>query len=336
MDLDLLENKSWHIKDISFVFVLKITFLCLLLDSNMLKRKKKKSKGNNSFVSKYSKDEKQESVSSICFRFLTFNVWGLPWPISRKSSRFKDIASYSPQTGADVICFQEVFSSEPIKQLSTMSEYPYHCWGSEAGNGQLSSGLLIVSKHPIKKTDSFVFECCGGGLDTLARKGVLYAEIHPQNKNNEITLHVFNTHLDSGEDRKAEETRVNQVDELMQFVKLQMTPKKEQADEKRVERNDLVLVMGDFNCEPGSKPHHLMQQIPLLSHSITKTTTLTDTENVYYLPTFPETNQRLDYVFTASLSSSFIIKQSGLVFREKVKGRFLSDHFAVFADIEIK
>ena len=91
----------------------------------------------------FSADAGERSV-----RVLSYNVWGLPAPLTSKPSRFKDLKARVPDAGADVIAFQETFATKS-HVLAEMPSYPHRAWGPAPSKGKLASGLLIVSRFPI-------------------------------------------------------------------------------------------------------------------------------------------------------------------------------------------
>ncbi len=117
----------------------------------------------------------------------------------------------------DVLLLQEAFASDipimdnsPLLYLLKNSPYPYFVQGPQARvknvaeaafaylfhiPGIVDSGLVILSKYPIRRRGRKAFFKCRG-TDCLANKGILYAQI--QLPGVEHTIDIFNTHYQAG------------------------------------------------------------------------------------------------------------------------------------------
>jgi len=135
--------------------------------------------------------------------------------------------------GYDAILFQETFASGRTAMLAKLAqEYPYQTYipiGS--GFNIYDSGILVASRHPIVKTDHFIYPSCTG-IDCFADKGVIYAEILKNGK----AYHVTSTHTASFDTDAARDMRQQQFKQIRALV-----------DKQNIPSFDAVLMGGDFN-----------------------------------------------------------------------------------------
>jgi endonuclease/exonuclease/phosphatase family metal-dependent hydrolase len=112
-----------------------------------------------------------------------------------------------------------------------------------------SGGVMIFTKYQIIKEKQFIFpESCH--TDKLASKGIVYAQIQ---KNNNL-IHVFATHLQAWNDKKANQIREKQLQYIKKFIRLQYIPK-----------NHIVILGGDFNINYNSEQYKILHNIIHLS-----------------------------------------------------------------------
>jgi len=256
--------------------------------------------------------------------FMSFNIWGLPWPLTTNPSRFRsivDVLTFHSEL-ADVIGFQEVFCNEAKEALKHLTfVYPYHSYHQmtpmKSDSSLLSSGLLIVSKFPIVDVDFLTYKNCSG-FDCFAQKGAQKVTLCLPNH---LYVDVFNTHLESGNNEKSKAIRLNQIDQLLSFMNntRQVLPFSER-----------LILLGDFNAPPFSDEYL----------AITKNGFF-DTEccPVKHPPSFANPEQRIDFIFTSSSFSPYdhstnrrlSLRRSGVL---TDKHSQLSDHFAIVAEFQ--
>jgi len=200
---------------------------------------------------------------------MTYNVEGLPWPVrSGRGEALKKIghelaAMRSKGIEPDVVLLQEGFRKE-IWDLVDESGYPYVARGPRKGqrdqnyltkNGRPdfrrvkyhskgeglgkwgSSGLWVLSNHPIEWVKSHAYRYCAG-LDCLANKGVMLVAVDVAGL--PTPVEIADTHLNSrgasGVPRsRATQAHHLQADELKHFMQTDRTP------------GAPLIVGGDFN-----------------------------------------------------------------------------------------
>jgi endonuclease/exonuclease/phosphatase family metal-dependent hydrolase len=125
----------------------------------------------------------------------------------------------------------------PIADFVRSSGYPFAVAGPEGGL-RASSGLVILSAHPIVRQERSAFPDCAW-TDCFARKGVMAVWAEVPGLPTPIT--VLNTHLQAW--RKYDSTRRLQVDTLASFL-----------DRIGAERRFTVFG-GDFNMRQGESSY---------------------------------------------------------------------------------
>ncbi len=112
----------------------------------------------------------------------------------------------------DVIVFQEAFDKTATSRLleGLRYYYPYQIGPANPKGGKLNSGVVIISKHPMKEVGSLQYKDCSK-INCMSRKGALLGEIEVKGH----TIQVSGTHLDANN----AEVRVLQYHELLAFAK---------------------------------------------------------------------------------------------------------------------
>lgn len=261
-------------------------------------------------------------------RFATYNVWGLPAPLLTLPQRFAEIRDQIPGLNADVIGFNETFAGQ-TNVLAAVKGYRYVARGP-GGGGLLkqSSGLLLISRHPIVAQGIWKYSVCQGN-DCLANKGILFVRIQP---NSGPTVNVFITHTNA---ENTEPVRVRQIQELLAFIRSH-------------DDGNPVVVMGDFNTTEGSDSYNLLTQDEGLldTHkewigaptqqglSPNAIKGLTYVTNRSTDPAVLEKGWRFDYIFARS-KRTVAVSESQVIFKSPVNGHYLSDHYGYLAELEL-
>jgi endonuclease/exonuclease/phosphatase family metal-dependent hydrolase len=210
-----------------------------------------------------------DEAKPVSFSVMTYNVEGLPWPVrGGRGEALKKIglelsAMRSKGEEPDVVLIQEGFRDE-IWDLIDESGYNYVARGPRKGQrdpnyfpkGERpdyhrvkyrrkgeglgkwgSSGLWVLSNHPIEWVKSHAYRYCAG-LDCLANKGVMLVAV--QVPGLPVPVEIADTHLNSkgasGVPRsRATQAHHLQADELKRFMQTDRTP------------GAPLIVGGDFN-----------------------------------------------------------------------------------------
>lgn len=240
-------------------------------------------------------------------RIQTLNVFGLPWPLAPDvEPRCRRIASKIASETADVIALQEAWGED----ASAPFAMPYHHRASCRQPACLygSSGLMTLSRHPIRHAESRFFDA-GEGIETLVCKGILRTIVTLPDGD----LDVWNLHLQSGLDDAA--IRAAQIEQLLRWLE-------KDGDVHR------AAIAGDFNCAPGDPEFATllagMQRLGFVHASCGKPT-YDATINPLAMKEQPK---EIDHIFVRDHGTSVAADR---VFDEPIDGQLPSDHFGVEA-----
>jgi exonuclease III len=143
-----------------------------------------------------------------------------------RSVRLAD-AFYSAVKDVDVIILQELV----VHREAVLKTFLHHVHHTKVVNSNIlsnnirfvSSGLAIVSRFPIVKERSYIFNGPTYHLEALCSKGVIYAKIQTPAG----YIHVFNTHTNAWTTPKAFAARESQCQQIGIFIKSMEIPKEE-------------------------------------------------------------------------------------------------------------
>lgn len=156
----------------------------------------------------YSSSLSSKSQSPPSPFILTYNIQKFPW----SPKTFSTLRTICKQYSIILLqeCYDETFSALEIN----FPEY-YICRGTLQGINLINSGLVILSKYPIKKSLFLPYKQCNPlTFDRFAEKGFLIAWISIGDK----TIQVINTHLQSSDYDKCDPYAFVQIDELFEYV----------------------------------------------------------------------------------------------------------------------
>ena len=165
-----------------------------------------------------------DSHGQMELKVLSYNIHGIP--IGVDQSRYKDIGQILHQrrdagTAPQIVTIQEAFHPRTA-ELVAEAGYPYVQKGPGPQGLRFGSGLYVLSEFPIMQSDSIVYENCVS-WDCRVRKGALHVRIAvpglPQ------SLEIFDTHLNSDPESdpgvtpaETERVREQQVQSLTHFM----------------------------------------------------------------------------------------------------------------------
>lgn len=128
---------------------------------------------------------------------------------------------------------------------------------------------------------------------------------------------VFNTHFD----HMGEQARMNSAQLILKMIK------------ELTSEGDIVLLMGDLNAVPESKPIAVIKKS--LNDCRSKAKLTFGPENTFNGFNFHEpTKNRIDYIFSSKNKNLKINKYA--VLNNSLEQRYISDHFPVFVEFQIK
>ncbi|HUH73388.1 MAG TPA: sphingomyelin phosphodiesterase [Chitinophagales bacterium] len=170
-------------------------------------------------------------------KLLSWNIYMLPPMVmfTGKNKRASIIGEELANSDYDVLVLQEAFLAGARKRIynKLKHEYPYEVGPAfrELYSLKTSSGIWILSKHPMKEIAKVKFKRKSGFDNKMARKGALMVEV---NKNGQI-FEVIGTHLNAGGTLDIKASQIRQI-------------KEELIDVYHNENHPLV-VAGDFNID---------------------------------------------------------------------------------------
>lgn len=260
---------------------------------------------------------------------LTWNVQFLPrsMQIFSKALRKKQrvrlpwVIEHCQSIDYDVIVFQEVFDRPILKHLqkALQVDYPYQVAPLRQAGRWTSSGVLIVSKHPMEKVGGVVYPK-GVSVDAWASKGCTLVRL---NKNGE-GIYIAGTHLQAGRKAKAQAQRLIQYRAIHELI------------ETHTKTNTCpIIITGDFNTRASDRIayHEMLEVLQAKDQAIDDPRPYTvDHQNTWN----DVGKQQLDYVLWRSGRSPIQHIEQRILRLQKIwrnQPMDLSDHYGIAAQI---
>ena len=261
------------------------------------------------------------SVLSQDLKIMSYNI-KLDYPkegknswTNRKPFMVNQIKFYEP----DVLGVQEAMPNQMKDMDSLLTDYSFVGVGRDDGKDEGEYSAIFYKKSDLEVVKSSTFwlsqtpEKVSMGWDAVCNRVCTYALF--QHKKTKETFWVFNTHFD----HVGEVAREKSAALILKKINTLNT------------KNYPVLLMGDFNLEPDSKP---IQTI---------TSTLDDSKNIAKLAFGPEgtfngfhfdktVKRRIDYIFVTK--SSILVKKYS-VLSDNWDLKYPSDHLPVFITFQL-
>ncbi len=163
---------------------------------------------------------------TVDVKILAWNTYMLPVPFKFAQQKIRKnlIAEALAHTDRDIIMLEAAFSSDFRKKVgaSLKENYPYQiALGKDKKiTHLLSSGLLVLSKWPIRMIDYDFYKKCVKS-NCYAAKGVMLLEAElPYGK----LLHLAFTQLNKSGAEKSETTRSSQLNQILNLYKAKSRP----------------------------------------------------------------------------------------------------------------
>lgn len=258
----------------------------------------------------------ERSVMTYNIRYGTANDGEDIWD-NRKESLVQEIAFYEP----DFLGVQEALHSQMEYLDEKLPQYSYIGVGRDDGKTKGEYSAIFYHTDRVKMLDGSTFwlsetpDKISKGWDAALPRIVTYGHFkYKKGKKNKIWY--FNTHFD----HRGNTARIKSVDLIIKKVH-------ELANHK-----EPVLISGDFNLEPDSKPIQNMSKA------------FNDTYTHSRVPAFgPSTtfqgfnieasgNRRIDYIFT----NDNVVVDKTAILSHWIDGHFNSDHFPVLSYFRVQ
>jgi endonuclease/exonuclease/phosphatase family metal-dependent hydrolase len=252
------------------------------------------------------------------FTVVEFNTWGVPLAV-KDTFRYAFAMEQLEEISPDFIVLSEVFTAR-AKRAFHSGQYPYWTDGPKAFPKLVSSGLRILSKHPILRASKIEFCRCKGD-DCLSRKGAVLALIQMPDGSK---LNLLGTHLNA---RGGDPIRIDQLEQIRDLI------------QREADSEAPLVLAGDLNFIPGSQPYSWLGTELSLSDSWAQTHPASEPgytydafENAYardyaIRTHFPLTRERIDYIlYRNGNTASLRAESSRLILNERP---WYSDHYGL-------
>jgi endonuclease/exonuclease/phosphatase family metal-dependent hydrolase len=206
------------------------------------------------------------SVAATSGRFvaLTYNVAGLPELLSRSKPSVNTPLIGARLNGYDLVLLQETWQTPdpnpaaPIRcyheMLLETARHPYKSPSAPQPFGDdprrpsalLADGLNVFAKLPLAQTVRQPWSTCVDTFnDCSALKGF---SMTPMQLAADLTIHVYNLHMEAGWSAADNEARAAAIDQLITFIDLHS-------------RGEALIVGGDFNLRDRSHAATLLGKL---------------------------------------------------------------------------
>lgn len=254
------------------------------------------------------------------------NVYMLPKPIkwTYQNERTDALLEQLKALNYDVIFFQEAFTQNfretTSKKMSQLYPYSYYLDKPSLLSNLFGSGLLILSRKPMKVLDSVYFNECAS-FDCFASKGAVLIQVElGHNKSAQVAV----THLQAGQ--KSADIRFKQIAQIAELLNKHKQP------------DVIQLLTGDINIDFSNPDFEKALSIAKMTYAplngSIKTTNARSNE-CYDAPT---RKLWIDHLWASDTSAlqNWEIKVNDLNFTLNEKNCPLSDHHAIEANLVFK
>lgn len=222
-------------------------------------------------------------------RVATLNVWALPWPLAETpSARVRAIGRELSVLELDAIGFQEVWTPKARRlliQAGRRAGLP-HFWHPDS---TLQGGLLVLSRHPIRRASFQAFTLRGHPErplqgDYFGGKGYAHLSLRVGDRN----FSLIDTHLHARyRSTAAHEYRSHRTGQIVQ------------AALALREIREPLIVLGDFNLRERTPEYEVLMGLSGLrdvAAELDRREATVQASNPYRLGT-AKPDRRVDYVF---------------------------------------
>ncbi|MFY9311531.1 MAG: sphingomyelin phosphodiesterase [Bacteroidia bacterium] len=244
--------------------------------------------------------------------------------------RAPEIAKQLIDKDYDVIVFQEAFDNKARRILwkHLKEKYPYQS-GSPKHKYffKVSTGVFIVSKHPLKVIDDIYFSDCGGS-DCFAVKGAVLVSLVKNNHK----IQIVGTHLQAANGKKKTGTEIRKI-QYDEIVNKLLKPYAEPGVPQ--------FFAGDLNTKKHNKEAYeqLLKDMEMEDGDITGENQYSSGGSQNDFRDADDKASVIDYVLCKKNGADVkFIQRSVKIFRSdwSKEHKDLSDHYAVLANILLK
>jgi endonuclease/exonuclease/phosphatase family metal-dependent hydrolase len=160
----------------------------------------------------------QAATDTGAIRIMTYNIKMLPRILTyihhMPVKRARILPQYLAAENVDVIVLEETFDGKAgyIIKRRLRKTYPYAMGPANRQAGTMfSSGVVILSKYPMKKLKQIKYKQCAGD-DCWARKGAMLVELSIKGR----TIQVMGTHLQAGGTLAIKKSQYQQIEAMLE------------------------------------------------------------------------------------------------------------------------
>lgn len=249
-------------------------------------------------------------------------------PVPKLKARIQALPKNIIDTGADVVCLQEVYRQKDSDMLQQLRKNYPHIYRSPHKNIMKNTGLCIMSKYAFRLVEELDFRA--SGVEKIVAKGAVKIELTEGPFAGTI---VVNSHFPYGGFTSNSQTNWHTIKKRNQNI--------EYTHRHVGSETQNVLIAGDFNFGPDIAEDNYRNMLSLGYENISNGAITWDVENPLNLMFPLSVSQSIDHIFLNSHFSSMVKKVSSKrVFDTPVDTKkgplYLSDHFGLLCDIEMK
>lgn len=230
-------------------------------------------------------------------------------------NRLPRIAKQLGEINADLYGFQEVKLNQCEDMARVLADYDYEYLSRDGVKDEGTPIFYRKSRFELLGNGSYYLNTHPDtpGIDWDAAYPRVASYVYLKDKGTGKTLSYFNSHLDNvGETARQEGIK-------MMIGKMR-------------ENGGSMLLSGDFNTLEGSPTYKIATSLLKDLKYDAADSTSGNTFHDYGKRAFDETKSPIDYI----MGSKEIFTEKYRIFAEKTDGGFASDHYAIYADFEIR
>lgn len=220
---------------------------------------------------------------------------------------------------ADIFCVQEALPEQMDDLEAAFPDFAYEGVGRDDGKRLGEFSAVFYSRHRFDKLDGGTFwlsetpGVCSFGWDAACRRICSWVKLEEAGTG--AVLYVFNTHFDHrGEEARRESARLilNKIDEIRTG-------------------NAPVVLCGDFNLAPSSRPIALIQEKLQDAFQVSALPPYASVATYHGFTYDDPPRERIDYVFVSD--NLQVLRYGGLT--DSRDRSFFSDHLPVLVSLQL-
>lgn len=228
------------------------------------------------------------------------------------TKRKLDLVNLIKNENPEILCIQEGLYHQLMFIQDELEGYSFTGVGREDAQTGGEYCAIFYPYNKLRLNSTFTYwlsptpEVVSTGWDAALERIVTYAQFI--DLSNGDTLNVFNTHFD----HLGEKARQNSAELIIKLIK------------KHTGKNEKVILAGDFNTTPGTKPIEILNDF-LSDAALVHSEGSSSEEGTFNGFGETEIPPRIDYIFTKNVD----VKKYEVIKTRRENELFISDHFPV-------